>query len=124
MQIERRAERFCSLQYRPEKLVVEIATALMAVDPRTGEGLTAKTAFELFGRARLRQHYLMRDHFWLNARLGNLRFFRTQLSAHLLLDIDQEPTGHCCGEGRDLQLASFFYMFLRRFGHYRQQHSA
>jgi hypothetical protein len=66
----------------------------------------------------------MRDHFWLNARLGNLRFFRTQLSVHLVLDIDQEPTGHCCREGRDLQLASFLYLFLRLFGHYWQQHSA
>jgi len=42
----------------------------------------------------------------------------------LVLDIDQEPTGHCCREGRDLQLASFLYLFLRLFGHYWQQHSA
>ena len=64
--------------------------------------------------------FFMRDHFWLNARLGNLRFFRTQLSAHLVLDIYPEPPGHCCGEGRDLQCASFLYLFLRIFGHYWQ----
>jgi hypothetical protein len=50
MQIDRRAERFGGLQHRPEKFVVEIATALMAVDHRTGEGLIADAAFELFGR--------------------------------------------------------------------------
>jgi hypothetical protein len=42
MQIDRRAQRFGGLQHRPEKCVVQIATALMTVDHRTGEGLIAE----------------------------------------------------------------------------------
>src|ERR1700741_4369538 len=51
MQIDRCAERFGGLQYRPEKFVIEIATTLMAVDQSTGESLITKAMFELFSRA-------------------------------------------------------------------------
>jgi hypothetical protein len=50
MQIDRGTERFGGFQHRPEKFVVEIATPLMPVDHRAGEGLISKAVFELFGR--------------------------------------------------------------------------
>ena len=37
MDVDRRVERLGAFQDRPEKFVVEIATALMAVDQRTPE---------------------------------------------------------------------------------------
>jgi hypothetical protein len=49
MQVDRHAQRFGSLQDRPVELVVEIASAIVAVDRRALEALT-DAALQLFDR--------------------------------------------------------------------------